>query len=104
MATPAAQNAVSRYRPAILVATGLAAAYGTYLLYTTFTEPSTPTGSRSKSLHRSNAVHRPQRARRHSVVIIGTRDGTDVQLRCVHAGRMFTMFDGRLYMTDISPS
>lgn len=44
---------VSRYRPAVLVLTGAAAAYATWLLYTSFS------GAPSEGLHRSNAVRRP---------------------------------------------
>ncbi|KAJ4358595.1 uncharacterized protein N0V89_003179 [Didymosphaeria variabile] len=50
MPTP---SSVSRYRPAVLVLTGAAAAYATWLLYTSFSD--TP----SEGLHRSNAVRRP---------------------------------------------
>jgi Ca2+-binding EF-hand superfamily protein len=50
MPTP---SSVSRYRPAVLVLTGAAAAYATWLLYTTFS------GALPEGLHRSNAVRRP---------------------------------------------
>ncbi|KAF9735653.1 hypothetical protein PMIN02_011920 [Paraphaeosphaeria minitans] len=49
MPTP---SSVSRYRPAVLVFTGAAAAYVTWLLYTSFS------GTPSDGLHRSNAVRR----------------------------------------------
>ncbi|CAO2657383.1 Nn.00g035090.m01.CDS01 [Neocucurbitaria sp. VM-36] len=50
-------SSASRYRPAILVLTGAAAAYAAYLLYSTFqTSP-------SNSLQRSNAVRRRVRPR-----------------------------------------
>ncbi|KAK5676694.1 hypothetical protein LTS10_010995 [Elasticomyces elasticus] len=53
------------YRPAVLVATSIAAAYGIYYFYTSYS------GSHVKSggLHRSNAVHHPQGERRHNTRI-----------------------------------
>jgi hypothetical protein len=54
-------NSVYRYRPALLVLAGAAAAYATYLVYNL--SQSSPTNS----LHRSNAVRRPHaRQRRHT--------------------------------------
>ena len=53
-------TAVTRYRPAILVLTGAAAAYGAYLLYNSL--QSGP----SHGLHRSNAVRRANPQRRSS--------------------------------------
>ncbi|KAJ4286273.1 hypothetical protein N0V90_013307 [Kalmusia sp. IMI 367209] len=51
-------SSVSRYRPAVLVLTGAAAAYTAWLLYTSFSS------SPAEGLHRSNAVRRPnQRGR-----------------------------------------
>lgn len=44
---------LSRYRPAVAAITGVAAAYGIYILYYTYAEQPTKGG-----LHRSNAVHR----------------------------------------------
>lgn len=52
---------LSRYRPAIFVITGAAAALGIYTLYSTFSEPTPKSG-----LHRSNAVHR----RRQPVLVV----------------------------------
>ncbi|KAK3113857.1 hypothetical protein LTR53_008432 [Teratosphaeriaceae sp. CCFEE 6253] len=49
---------VSRYRPAILAVTGLAAACGVYCVYALYASTTRPHG---KGLHRSNAVHRPRR-------------------------------------------
>jgi hypothetical protein len=54
--TPAS---ISRYRPAVLVLAGAAAAYATYLVYNL--SQSSPTNS----LHRSNAVRRPNARHRH---------------------------------------
>lgn len=64
MDSPAASSAVTRYRPAVLIATGLAAAYGTYLVFRGLTYTETPSPPASTGLHRSNAVHRPNRHRR----------------------------------------
>ncbi|KAF2224599.1 hypothetical protein BDZ85DRAFT_318515 [Elsinoe ampelina] len=75
MSSPAATSAVTRYRPAVLIATGLAAAYGTYLVYRGLTYPETT--SRSSGLHRSNAVHRPHRHRRISIVTFISYDHQD---------------------------
>ena len=89
MASSAAPSAISRYRPAVLVITGLAAAYGSYLVYSSLTN----TGSipqKSGRLHRSNAVHRPGRRRRHSVSMFSFRqpaDGGLGQLHCQHGER-----------------
>jgi hypothetical protein len=57
MPTPT-PNSVSRYRPAVLVLAGAAAAYATYLVYSI--SQSTP----GDSLHRSNAVRRPNARQR----------------------------------------
>jgi Ca2+-binding EF-hand superfamily protein len=51
-------NSVSRYRPAVLILAGAAAAYATYLVYSV---SSSPPGD---SLHRSNAVRRPNARQR----------------------------------------
>jgi Ca2+-binding EF-hand superfamily protein len=51
-------NSVSRYRPAVLVLAGAAAAYATYLVYSI--SQSAPSGT----LHRSNAVRRPNARQR----------------------------------------
>ena len=53
---------LSRYRPAIFVITGAAAACGIYILYTTFSSQPAKGG-----LHRSNAVHRRRPSPRFSV-------------------------------------
>lgn len=50
-------SSISRYRPAILILTGAAAAYAAWLLYSSVRTPP-PDG-----LHRSNAVRRPHRNR-----------------------------------------
>lgn len=55
---------LSRYRPAVIAVTGLAAAYATWTLWTAFSER--PAGG--KALHRSNAVHR-RRQRQPEVAI-----------------------------------
>jgi Ca2+-binding EF-hand superfamily protein len=47
-------SSLSRYRPAVLVITGAAAAYTAYLIYTTLQNAPPP-----ERLHRSNAVRRP---------------------------------------------
>ncbi|KAF2655068.1 hypothetical protein K491DRAFT_693223 [Lophiostoma macrostomum CBS 122681] len=58
--TSSTPSSVSRYRPAVLVLTGAAAAYAAYLIYSSF-QGDAP----SRGLHRSNAVRRPNpRARR----------------------------------------
>ncbi|KAF1949886.1 hypothetical protein CC80DRAFT_497113 [Byssothecium circinans] len=54
-----APTSVSRYRPALLVFTGVAAAYGAWLLYTTVQGPTPP-----PDLHRSNALRRANRRTR----------------------------------------
>ncbi|KXT00681.1 hypothetical protein AC578_8268 [Pseudocercospora eumusae] len=54
----AQQSQLSRYHPAVLSIAGIGAAYGIYLLYSTYSQPPAAT-----SLHRSNAVHRPRRER-----------------------------------------
>ncbi|KAH7126993.1 hypothetical protein B0J11DRAFT_291188 [Dendryphion nanum] len=56
-------SSVSRYRPAILALTGVAAAYAAYLIYSTVTTFNDSPAD--KGLHRSNAVRRPNvRSRR----------------------------------------
>jgi hypothetical protein len=55
---PSTPNSVSRYRPAILIIAGAAAAYAIYLVYTI--SQSAP----GDGLHRSNAVRRPNARRR----------------------------------------
>lgn len=52
--TGSTPSSVSRYRPAVLVLTGAAAAYAAYLIYSSLQDPHTEGG-----LHRSNAVRRP---------------------------------------------
>jgi Ca2+-binding EF-hand superfamily protein len=47
-------SSLSRYRPAVLVITGAAAAYTAYLIYSTLHDAPAP-----ERLHRSNAVRRP---------------------------------------------
>jgi Ca2+-binding EF-hand superfamily protein/glutathione S-transferase len=51
-------NSVFRYRPAVLVLAGAAAAYATYLVYSVSSSPP------SDALHRSNAVRRPNARQR----------------------------------------
>ena len=46
---------ISRYRPAVLAITGVAAACGIYVLYTVYAD-----GPNKGALHRSNAIHRPR--------------------------------------------
>ncbi|PVH92090.1 hypothetical protein DM02DRAFT_544435 [Periconia macrospinosa] len=53
-------SSVTRYRPAVLVVTGAAAAYAAWLLYTSVAAPSSP----PDTLHRSNAVRRSNRRAR----------------------------------------
>jgi len=53
-----ASQQVSRYRPAVIAITGVAAAFGIWTLYSTFSDQSTNTKA---PLHRSNAVRRPRR-------------------------------------------
>jgi Ca2+-binding EF-hand superfamily protein len=53
-----ASQQVSRYRPAVIAITGVAAAFGIWTLYSTFSDQSTNT---KKPLHRSNAVRRTTR-------------------------------------------
>ncbi|KAK6412456.1 hypothetical protein LTR81_013583 [Elasticomyces elasticus] len=67
---------LSGYRPAVLVATSIAAAYGIYYFYTSYS------GSHVKSggLHRSNAVHHPRGERRHNTSIDITLPGADFLL------------------------
>lgn len=79
---------LSRYRPAVIAVTGLAAAYATWTLWTAFSERSTG----SKTLHRSNAVHRRRQtepevtSRLHTAssiygtLTITTNDGTESTL------------------------
>ncbi|KAF4549676.1 Calcineurin subunit B-like protein 2 [Elsinoe fawcettii] len=76
MSSSATNAAVTRYRPAVLVATGLAAAYGTYLIYRGLSYSEIPP-PRSNGLHRSNAVHRPNRHRRISIVTFISYDHQD---------------------------
>ena len=52
---------LTRYRPAVIAATGLFAGYGAYILYTNFNDR-----PEQSALHRSNAVHRARRNRDHS--------------------------------------
>src|SRR5690349_21725079 len=53
-------TAVTRYRPAVLVLTGAAAAYGVYIIYNSLQ------AAPSDRLHRSNAVRRTNHQRRPS--------------------------------------
>ncbi|KAH8726825.1 hypothetical protein GQ44DRAFT_704870 [Phaeosphaeriaceae sp. PMI808] len=56
-------NSISRYRPALLILAGAAAAYATYLVY------SVSQSSSRDGLHRSNAIRRPN-ARQHSQALL----------------------------------
>ena len=51
-----ASQQVSRYRPAVIAITGVAAAVGIWTLYSTFSDQSS-----KQPLHRSNAVRRVRR-------------------------------------------
>lgn len=60
---PSPPSPLSRYRPAVLFLTGLAAAYGIYLIRNQFFTPS-HTGNKQNSLRRSNAIHSSHRRTR----------------------------------------
>ena len=53
-------SSVSRYRPAVLVLTGAAAAYGAWLLYDSFNGPPAEGLRRSNAVRRSNNRARPR--------------------------------------------
>ncbi|KAK5704705.1 hypothetical protein LTR17_021661 [Elasticomyces elasticus] len=80
---------LSGYRPAVLVATSIAAAYGIYYFYTSYS------GSHVKSggLHRSNAVHHPRRERRHNTSIDITFPGPDFLLGTLHIRQGTRVFE-----------
>ncbi|KAF2021964.1 hypothetical protein BU24DRAFT_417610 [Aaosphaeria arxii CBS 175.79] len=59
--------ALSRYRPAILVVTGAAAAYTAYLLYSSVLAQDSSTTD--TSLHRSNAIRRPPQRPRSAHIV-----------------------------------
>ncbi|KAK5692942.1 hypothetical protein LTR97_010418 [Elasticomyces elasticus] len=67
---------LSGYRPAVLVATSIAAAYGIYYFYTSYSGSHVKIGG----LHRSNAVHHPRGERRHNTGIDITFPGADFLL------------------------
>lgn len=56
---------MTRYRPAVLAITGIAAVYGAYVLYTTYTREAEAAKipSRNAGLRRRGAVHRPRAER-----------------------------------------
>lgn len=62
----AASSSLVRFRPAILVLTTLAAAYGIYYIHST--RDDLPRSSSGGSLHRSNAVYRRRRRERSTAV------------------------------------
>jgi hypothetical protein len=64
---PSTLSSVSRYRPAVLLLAGVAAAYATYIVYNI--SQSTP----SDGLHRSNAVRRPNARQRRQASRLNSR-------------------------------
>jgi Ca2+-binding EF-hand superfamily protein len=65
---------VSRYRPAVIAITGVAAAYGIWTLYSTFADQHKPTKA---PLHRSNAVRRSRRVSAEDPVVESTDPTAD---------------------------
>ncbi|KAI7673089.1 hypothetical protein KC318_g2425 [Hortaea werneckii] len=90
----AQESHLTRYRPAVLVATGFAAAYGVYLIYNaTTTQPD------NSVLHRSNAVYRPRRDR--SELQLETRQSSGLPLADIRLQYGRRVFRFNLLIRDL---
>ncbi|GAM89436.1 hypothetical protein ANO11243_074740 [Dothideomycetidae sp. 11243] len=76
MTSPAGvASPLTGYRPLVLIASGLAAAYGTYLVYNGIVSTQTARPS-PLGLHRSNAIRRPSRGRRVPAITFTVQEGS----------------------------
>ncbi|KAI6841200.1 hypothetical protein KC340_g8988 [Hortaea werneckii] len=85
---------LTRYRPAVLAATGFAAAYGVYLIYN-----ATTTQLDNSALHRSNAVYRPRRDR--SELQLETRQSSGLPLSDIRLQYGRRVFRFNLLIRDL---
>ncbi|KAF2148729.1 hypothetical protein K461DRAFT_246812 [Myriangium duriaei CBS 260.36] len=106
MASSGDTSTLAGYRPVVLIAAGLAAAYGAYLTYQSLVSPTIGNGS-SRGLRRSNAIHRTNRPRQTPIISYVTNPNSDwPDCVCTSGDRLYTfsLERGAPSLSDLSTS